>query len=124
MAHEQVIEREQSFQTHEVEPMVLDRLINRNELSKLFTNTGAVGTVTLTAPQDARGGEVVILAATVAQEFRFQPGAAGAVYVNGAKQADNKFVAINTVGESLHLVHDGNGDWFVIALEGTATVEA
>lgn len=124
MSHESIVEREKSNQFYEVEPVVASRLINAQELPKMFTNTGAAGIVTLTAPQDAKGGEVVVLAATEAQSFRFQPGAAGGVYVNGAKQADNKFVQINVAGRSLTLVHDGNGDWFVTALEGTATVEA
>lgn len=125
MGHEAVIERQKSNQFYEVEPVIASRAIDPSEFPKLFTNTGAVGVVTLTAPQeDVRGGEKVVLAATVAQAFRFQPGAAGAVYVNDAKQTDNKYVEINTVGESLTLVHDGNGDWFVTALEGSATIEA
>ena len=52
------------------------------------------------------------------------PGAAGAVYINGAKQTDDKYISADDEAESVELVADGNGDWIARHVTGTWTVEA
>jgi len=59
----------------------------------------------------------------VAQELRIDPGAAGAIYINGAKQTDDMYITANAINESVMLVADGNGDWVALFTTGTWTVE-
>ena len=49
------------------------------------------------------------------EAFRLEPGAAGGIYIKGAKQADNKYVSVSDIGDFIHLVADGNGDWVAVA---------
>jgi len=89
----------------------------------VHTNLGAGGVVTLTLPQTVRAGFVVHFTVMEAQELRITPGAAGAIYVNGAKQTDNKYIWADDEGESITLVADGNGDWASLYGVGTWGVE-
>ncbi len=97
--------------------------IVRADAGTLFTNLGAVAAVTLTLPQDAVKGDFFQFSVMAAQELRVQPGAAGAVYITGAKQADNKYITADDEAESVELVCDGNGDWIARHVTGTWTVE-
>lgn len=81
----------------------------------LFTNTGASGAVTLTLPQSCPAGTRFRVLATVAQDFGFDPGAAGGIYVEGAQQTDDKKVTVDAIGDALEVVADGNGDWLCFA---------
>lgn len=89
-----------------------------------ITNLGASGAVLITLPQDAQAGCRFTFAVQTAQQLRVTPGAAGAVYINGAKQADNKYVWADDEAESVTLEADGNGDWVAISPVGTWGVEA
>jgi len=80
--------------------------------------------MTLTLPQDAAAGCFFHFAVMTAQELRVDPGAAGAIYINGAKQTDNKYITANDEGESVKLIADGNGDWIALYTMGTWGVEA
>jgi len=57
-----------------------------------------------------------------AQQLQIDPGAAGAIYINGAKQADDAYIWADDEAESVKLVADGNGDWIAISPVGTWTV--
>ncbi len=94
------------------------------ELGTVHTNLGAGDTITLTLPQDAVKGSSFEFVVMTAQQLRVDPGAAGAVYINGAKQTDDKYVWADDEGESVKLVADGNGDWIALYTQGTWGVEA
>jgi len=75
-------------------------------------NTGAQGAVVHVLPQSVPAGCEFEALNTVAQDHGFAPGAAGAVYIEGAKQSDDKDITTDAIGDSLKVVSDGNGDWF------------
>ena len=77
----------------------------------IFTNTGASGAVTLTCEQSVPAGTRFTLFATVAQDLKFAPGAQGGVYIEGAKQDDDKDVWVDAIGDGIEVVCDGNGDF-------------
>ena len=93
------------------------------ESGSIHTNLGATGTVTITLPQTVGDGFVCRLAVMAAYELRIDPGAAGAIYINGAKQTDNMYITANDEAESVDLVADGNGDWIARSVVGTWAVE-
>lgn len=86
----------------------------------VFTNLGASGAITATLPQNPPEGTTFKFVCMADQALQVAPGTAGGIYVKGAKQADNRFVAISDIGDFLHLVADGNGDWVAVASIGGA----
>jgi len=88
------------------------------------TNLGASGPVTITLPQTVSAGFVCQFAVMAAQELRIDPGAAGAIYINVAKQTDDKYITADDEAESVILTADGNGDWIASSVVGTWGVEA
>lgn len=98
--------------------------LTKIESGSIHTNLGASGTVTLILPQDAVAGTVFTFAVMAAFELRIDPGAAGAIYINGAKQTDDMYISADDEAESVMLVCDGNGDWVAIGAIGTWTVES
>lgn len=113
----------QEFFRQRIEAHVADDLLTKEESGSVHTNLGAGAAVTLTLPQDAIVGDYFEFAVMAAQALRIDPGAAGAIYINGAKQTDNKYIWADDEGESVKLVADGNGDWVAIGAVGTWTVE-
>lgn len=97
--------------------------LTKAESGSLHTNLGATETVTLILPQDAVAGTVFRFAVMAAYELRIDPGAAGGIYINGAKQTDNMYISADDEAETVELVCDGNGDWIAIGAVGTWTVE-
>lgn len=98
--------------------------LTTRQSGSVITNLGASGAVLITLPQDAQAGCNFTFAVQAVQQLRITPGAAGAVYINGAKQADNKYVWADDEAESLTLVADGDGDWVAVSPVGTWGVEA
>jgi len=81
----------------------------------VHTNLAAVGVITATLPQSPPKGTTFQFVCMADQELRLDPGLAGGVYIKGAKQADTKYVSITDIGDFIHVVADGNGDWVAIA---------
>lgn len=81
----------------------------------VHTNLGAGGTITATLPQSPPKGTMYQFVCMADQVFRFEPGAAGGIYIKGAKQTDDKYVSITDIGDFVHLIADGNGDWVAVA---------
>lgn len=100
------------------------RTLDRGEQGATVTNLGAAGAVLVTLPQDAQSGDKFHFCVMAAQELRITPGAAGAVYINGAKQTDNKYISADDEAEHVTLTADGNGDWVAGPYNGTWSVEA
>lgn len=101
-----------------------DATLTRAQSGTLFTNLGASGAIALTLPQDAEQGDFFHFTVAAAQELRIDPGAAGAVYISGAKQTDNKYISADDECESVELVCIGNNDWLARHVTGTWTVES
>ena len=100
-----------------------DDTLTHAESNSVHSNLGASEAVTLTLPQDATAGMKFYFVVMEAYELRIDPGAAGAVYINGAKQTDNMYVWADAINESIMLVADGNGDWIALFVTGTWTIE-
>uniref|UniRef100_A0A6M3J2D2 Putative pectate lyase n=1 Tax=viral metagenome TaxID=1070528 RepID=A0A6M3J2D2_9ZZZZ len=88
------------------------------------TNLGATGTITRNLPATADKGTWYEFVVMVAQQLRIDPGANSAIYINGAKQTDNKYIWADAIGASIKLINDGNGDWVSLFTQGTWGVEA
>ncbi len=88
----------------------------------VYSNLGASDAVVVNLPQTVTAGVAFEFVVMVAQQFRIDPGAAGAIYINGAKQADDAYIWADAIGESVKLVADGNGDWIAVGTVGTWTV--
>ena len=89
----------------------------------VHTNLGASGVVTATLPQSPPKGTTFQFVCMADQPFRLEPGAAGGIYIKGAKQADNKYVSVTDIGDFVHLLADGNGDWAAVASIGGADAD-
>lgn len=100
-----------------------DTLTNA-ESGTVHTNLGAGGAVKLTLPQSTYAGVYFDFVVMTTQQLQIEPGAAGAIYINGAKQTDDKYIWADDEAESVRLVADGNGDWIAIGAVGTWGVEA
>ncbi len=87
------------------------------------TNLAAVGAITATLPQSPPKGTTYQFVCMADQELRMEPGAAGGIYIKGAKQTDDKYVSITDIGDFVHLVADGNGDWVAVASIGGADAD-
>jgi len=95
-----------------IEHHTTDDALTAAESGSVHTNLGAAGTVTFTLPQTGvSAGTAFTFACMADQALRVDPGAAGAVYIKGVKQADDKYVQISDIGDFMTLVADGNGDW-------------
>ncbi|MFO0971831.1 MAG: hypothetical protein U1A27_00115 [Phycisphaerae bacterium] len=91
---------------------------------KIFNNLGATGAVVFQLPSAPPAGITYRFVAAAAQSVRIKPGANDALYVSGAKQADNKYVDFDDEAEHVDVVSNEAGDWLVINSAGTLTVEA
>lgn len=111
-------------QTMDYEAHTAADTLTKEESGSVHTNLGAAGAVTLTLPQDAAAGCHFKFGVMASQELRIDPGAAGAIYINGAKQADDKYIWADDEGESIELVADGNGDWVALFAVGVWGIEA
>lgn len=100
------------------------RTLDRGESGSTITNLGASGAIAITLPQDAVAGDKFHFCVMAAQELRIDPGAAGAIYINGAKQTDDKYISADDEAEHVTLTADGNGDWIAGPYNGTWSVEA
>ena len=98
--------------------------LTTSESGSIHTNQGSSGTITLTLP-DCTGlpGFYFEFAVGSSNEFRIDPGAAGAIYINGSKATDNYYIHSNTINHSVMLVADGSGDWIAFHDGGNWTVQ-
>lgn len=89
----------------------------------VHTNLGAGGAITFTLPQSPPAGTEFKFVCMADQALRMAPGAAGGIYIAGVKQADNKYVSITDIGDFVHLIAEGNGDWVAVASIGGADAD-
>jgi len=81
----------------------------------VHTNLGAGGAIVATLPQSPPQGTEYRFVCMADQELRLEPGAAGGIYIAGAKQTDDLYVSVTDIGDFIHLIADGNGDWVAVA---------
>ena len=98
--------------------------LTKEETHSFHTNLGAGGTITLTLPQDAVTGTHFYFVVMAAQALRVDPGAAGGIYIGGAKQTDDKYISADDEAESVLLICTGSNDWVALFTTGTWSVEA
>lgn len=96
--------------------------LTRSQRNSTFTNLALGAAHTFTLPQDAIAGDKFYFCVMAAQELRVDPGAAGAIYINGAKQTDDAYISADDEAEHVTLTADGNGDWVAGPYNGTWTV--
>jgi hypothetical protein len=121
-----VIEVRRTYHSSEPTPLVThltgNVTLTRDQRNGTFTNLGLGAAATVTLPQDAINGDTFHFCVMAAQELRIDPGAAGAIYINGAKQTDDAYITADDEAEHVTLTADGNGDWVAGPYNGTWTV--
>jgi len=105
-----------------IEAHVADDTLVASESGSIHSNLGATGTLTLTLPTLPVQGTEFIFAVQAAQELRIDP--AAATIRDDSGQTADRYKSAATIGATLTLVADGNGDWATIAKNGTWTEEA
>ena len=92
------------------------------ESGSVHTNRGAGGVVTLELPDPAPAGTVFTFAVQAEQELRVDPGVK-AIRGDSGRTA-GKYKACSTVGASLTVTADADGDWIATAANGAWTEQA
>jgi len=105
-----------------IEAHTSDDVLTATESGSVHSNLGATGIVTLTLPASAPAGTVFAFAVQAAQSLRIEPGTAAIRDDSG--QTAGKYKSANTIGATLTLIADANGDWVTVAKNGTWTEEA
>jgi len=105
-----------------IENHTADDTLTIAESGSIHTNLGAAATITLTLPQDAANGCTFKFIVLTDYQLRIDPGAAGAIYINGAKQTDDKYIYLY-IDSNIELVCDSNHDWFTVYVNGTYGIE-
>ncbi|OHB77100.1 MAG: hypothetical protein A2Z25_11855 [Planctomycetes bacterium RBG_16_55_9] len=105
-----------------IEAHTSDDTLTGAESGSVHSNLGATTIVTLTLPASASAGTVFNFAVQAAQQLRVDPGTA-AIRDDSGQTAD-KYKKAATIGASLTLVADENGNWATLAKNGTWTEEA
>ncbi|MDP3972434.1 MAG: hypothetical protein Q8P61_05955, partial [Candidatus Nanopelagicales bacterium] len=95
------------------------KMLAYGDTGSTHTNLGAAGGVTLTLPQNADKGVAFTFSVMAGQTLTIDPGAAGAIYIGGAKLADDASIASAEIGDTVTLECDGNHDWTVTAISGS-----
>jgi hypothetical protein len=88
------------------------------QTGSVHSNLGAAGEVIFTLPQNAIKGVSYTFVVQTAQSLTINPGAAGGIYIAGAKLADDADITSAEIGEAVELTCDGNNDWIVTAIVG------
>jgi len=100
-----------------IEAHTSDDTLTETESGSIHTNLGATSTITLTLPASPTAGTTFTFAVQAAQQLRVDPGTA--TIRDDSGQTPDKYKWADTIGESITLVADANGDWVTIAKNGT-----
>jgi len=88
-----------------------------------YTNLAASGVVTATLPGSAPAGTTFGFVCMADQPLQVAPAVTGSIYIKGARQAAGKYASIGDIGDFIHLVADGTGDWVAISSIGGADID-
>ncbi len=95
--------------------------LTHGESGSVHTNLGATGAVTISMPTFVMAGTKYTVAVEAAYELRIDPVAKSIIDTSGTTAS--KYKTCSTVGASMTVVSDENGDWVVIGKSGTWTEE-
>jgi len=95
--------------------------LSASESGSVHSNLGAASAVTLTLPSAPPEGTEFTFAVQAAQELRIDPDTA--TIRDDSGQTADRYKSSNSIGATLTLVADGNGDWATTAKNGTWTEE-
>jgi hypothetical protein len=95
--------------------------LSASESGSVHSNLGATAVVTLTLPSAPPEGTELTFAVQAAQELRVDPDTA--TIRDDSGQTAGRYKSASTIGATLTLVADGNGDWATTAKNGTWTEE-
>jgi len=94
------------------------------DMGKIFTNTGAAGTITLTLPAAAgAAGQSLKVQLTVAQVVRLDPAGTEKAYLGGDGVAGKYVNIAGVIGNYVDIHCDGE-KWLVLNYSGVLTKEA
>jgi hypothetical protein len=119
---QQAMERQATGRRVYVREYTASTTLKMQHTGSVCTNYGATDTVTLTLSQSAVKGTNYTFVVQADYAVRVDPGAAGALYIDGAKQTDSYYVELSGIGTTLTVVCDGNGDWLA-TVNGTYQVQ-
>lgn len=112
----------------ETEPVLVktaDYTLLASDSGKVFTNTGAAGAVTLSAPAAKKGMKFTLMV-NAAQAFRFDANGTETVALpsTGAQGAAGKYMEADAVGEWAEWICIEDGKWAILGYAGTWTAQA
>lgn len=90
--------------------------LNYSESGSIHTNSGASGTITLSLPSTTVAGTKFTFFNAEALEFRIDPGVNA--ILDSAGYTAGKYKHNSSVGSSITVVSDSNGDWMVTNKSG------
>jgi hypothetical protein len=105
-----------------IEAHASDDTLDSCESGSVHTNLGATGAVTLTLPASSSAGVTFTFAVQANYELRVDPGSVAIRDLSGVTA--DKYKSSSSIGSSICVVCDSNGDWVVISKTGTWTEEA
>jgi hypothetical protein len=92
-------------------------VLQAHESGSVHTNRGATGVMTLTLPAAAPAGTQFTFAVQSASELRVYPGATA--IRDDCGQTAGKYKSAGSIGATLMLVADADGNWATVAKHGT-----
>lgn len=108
--------------TRDVQDKTAVYTLTAGDSGRIFTNYGAPASILFTLPTGATTGLTYTFVVATAQAVNLIPGLNDRILYGSA--ADHKKVYASTVGHSMTLVGLSSGDWAVIGVNGTWSVEA
>jgi hypothetical protein len=97
-----------------------DFSLSPHDSGSVHTNRGARGLVTATLPAAPPAGTEFRFVGMADQPMRLAPTGSGAIFIHGAKKPGREPVTINEVGDFVHLMAAGRGDWVAVAASADA----
>lgn len=102
-------------------PVVVDHTVNAtltsSQIGSVHTNKGATGPVQVSLPYTHNAGLKYTFVIAEAQELRIYP--TGQIIHSEAGAGINKYFYSSTIGDTVTLVMNADGDWYVTARYGT-----
>jgi hypothetical protein len=100
-----------------------DFAVTPADTGTVHTNRGATGTITATLPAAAPTGTEVRFVCMVAQPMRLMTETGGGIVIKGVKRPVKTYVSLDDVGDFVHLVAAGRGEWVAVASSTAAQTD-
>lgn len=89
----------------------------------VFTNFGAVGTITFFLPEDAPNGTYYIFSLGTAQGLRIDPGTGTIRDTSNSSLISDKYIWADAAGETITLISNGINEWYTMTKGGFWSTE-